>query len=306
MSARSEISNAEILIVDDRSMDAYELQNLLGRDSHNVRLASDCDAALQAIEAATPDLILLNANATDSTSLDLCRILKSKAEFAGIPIVFLSPLDNLQTKIAAFELGCVDFVVRPFAIEEFRARIHFQLKQKRERDLLGFRAGHDPLTGLPNRNLLIDRLHQAVTYAERYERRVAVAYIDLDKFKFINDTLGHEAGDKLLVEVARRLLSCVRESDTVARLGGDEFVIVLYYQATEDITMHAMQRILHSISEPILINETEVRTSCSIGFSFFPQDGGDVHTLLKNADAAMYRAKELGRNNFQFFTEALT
>ena len=310
MSTRSEIANvetgAEILIVDDQSMDADVLLGLFGGDSHKVRLCADHAAALQAIEAAAPDLILLNANAGDSNGLDLCRSLKSRAEYAGIPVVFLSPKDDLQTKIAAFELGCVDFVVVPFAIEEFRARIHFQLKQKRERDLLGFRAGHDPLTGLPNRDLLVDRLHQAVTHAERYERRVAVAYIDLDKFKFINDTLGHEAGDKLLVEVARRLLSCVRESDTVARLGGDEFVIVLYDQATEDITMHAMQRILHSIAEPILINETEVRTSCSIGFAFFPQDGGDVHTLLNNADAAMYRAKELGRNNFQFFTEELT
>jgi len=306
MSARSEISNAEILIVDDKSMDTDVLLRLLGSDNHKVRLACDNDAALQAIETAAPDLILLNANACDSNGLDLCRSLKGRAEYAGIPVVFLSPTDDLQTKIAAFELGCVDFVVRPFAVEEFRARIQFQLKQKRERDLLGFRAGHDPLTGLPNRNLLIDRLHQAVTYAERYERRVAVAYIDLDKFKFINDTLGHGAGDKLLVEVARRLLACVRESDTVARLGGDEFVIVLYDQATEDITMHAMQRILQSIAEPIAIDETEVRTSCSIGFSFFPQDGGDVHTLLKNADAAMYRAKELGRNNFQFFTEELT
>ncbi|HEY8027628.1 MAG TPA: EAL domain-containing protein [Burkholderiaceae bacterium] len=306
MSAGFEIAQAEILIVDDMSMDAGALLDLLGGDSHRIRLANNSETALLAIGAAVPDLILLGVNAVESDGLDLCRSLKTKAEYAAIPVIMLSAHDDVRKKIAAFDLGCVDFLVKPFAVEEIRARIHFQLRQKRERDLLGFRAGHDPLTGLPNRNLLLDRLHQAVSYAERYERRVAVAYIDLDKFKFVNDTLGHEAGDQLLIEVARRLLSCVRESDSVARIGGDEFVVVLYDQATEDITMHAMQRILQSIAEPVVINEGEIRTSCSIGFSFYPQDGRDVETLLKNADTAMYRAKELGRNNFQFFTPELT
>lgn len=304
MSARSEAAIAEILIVDDVSTEVDELTDALGQQGHAVRVAGTGQLALVEIGRLVPDLILLARDAAES--FDFCRSLKSMAELVGIPVIFLSQHDDVQQKLKAFELGCADYLVKPVSSAELCARVKLQLKQKRERDLLGFRAGHDALTGLPNRNLLIDRLHQAVSYAERYDRRVAVAYIDLDKFKFVNDSLGHEAGDQLLVEVAQRLQSCVRDSDTVARLGGDEFAIVLYDQATEDVTMHAMQRILHSIAEPIHIDGGEVRTTCSIGFSFYPQDGRDVDMLLKNADAAMYRAKELGRNNFQFFTDDLT
>ncbi|HEX7644473.1 MAG TPA: EAL domain-containing protein [Noviherbaspirillum sp.] len=304
MSAHSEAAIAEILLVDDVATELDDLTDALGQQGHAVRVASSGNGIMAEIGRLPPDLILL-ACAT-AEAVEFCRNIKSVAELAGIPVIFLAEQDDVQQKLRAFELGCADYLVKPFSAMEVCARVSLQLKQKREREVLGFRAGHDALTGLPNRNLLIDRLHQAVSYAERYERRVAVAYIDLDKFKFVNDTLGHDAGDQLLVEVARRLQACVRESDTVARLGGDEFALVLYDQANEDVTMHAMQRILNSIAEPILVEGGEIRTTCSIGFSFYPQDGRDVDTLLKNADAAMYRAKELGRNNFQFFTEDLT
>src|SRR6185437_4724923 len=288
MTARLEAAVAEILIVDDVSTEADVLADALSQHGHAVRCVAGsggADGAFAEIGRRAPDLILLACSVPDA--LEFCRSLKTMAEFVGIPVICLSAHDDVQQKLNAFELGCTDYLVTPVSPVEVCARVRLQLKQKRERELLGFRAGHDALTGLPNRNLLVDRLHQAVSYADRYERRVAVAYIDLDKFKFVNDTLGHEAGDQLLVEVAHRLQGCVRESDTVARLGGDEFAIVLYDQATEDVTMHAMQRILSSIAEPIHIDGGEIRTTCSIGFSFFPQDGRDVDTLLKNADAAM-------------------
>ena len=170
---------------------------------------------------------------------------------------------------------------------------------------LQHQATHDPLTGLPNRNLLTDRLMQAISHAQRYQRMIAVAFLDLDKFKHINDTLGHDAGDQLLKIVADRLSGCVRDSDTVARLGGDEFVLVLDDQANEGITCHAMQRVLSSIAQPMEIAGREMTITCSIGFAIYPQDGRDAETLIRNADTAMYRAKELGRDNFQFYTEAL-
>lgn len=304
MHADAEIE--KILIVDDASSNAGSLSEILDGRGYAVRVVASGDFVLKSIDLDPPDLILLDVGKPDTAGFEMCRNLQSMAQTAEIPVIFISATDDTHSKVTAFELGCVDYVTKPYAADEILARIQYHLKQKREHDLLGFRAGHDALTGLPNRNLLIDRLQQAVSYAERYERQVAVAYIDLDKFKFINDNLGHEAGDQLLVEVARRLLDCVRESDTVSRLGGDEFVVVLYDQANEDVTLHAMQRILQSIAEPIFINGGEIKTTCSIGFSFYPQDGLDVETLLKNADTAMYRAKELGRNNFQFFTDALT
>jgi diguanylate cyclase (GGDEF)-like protein len=178
-------------------------------------------------------------------------------------------------------------------------------ERKRYEERLEYQATHDGLTDLPNRNLLADRLYQALLNAHRYRRQVAVLFVDLDHFKFINDSLGHDMGDRLLKIVAERLTHCVRSNDTVARQGGDDFVIVLSgLEKAEDATMIA-QKIQEAISGPINIDEHELEISCSIGISISPKDGEDGQALLKNADVAMYRAKERGRNNFQFFTAEL-
>lgn len=162
-------------------------------------------------------------------------------------------------------------------------------------------ATHDALTGLPNRNMLYDHLQRAVQTARQKGSMVAVAFVDLDQFKFINDSLGHQVGDELLRTVANRLLSCVRDTDMVARQGGDEFVLVLQNQAGEVGISEVMQRILAVVSKPWQAGDREFHITSSIGVSRFPGDGKDVETLLKNADSAMYKAKELGRNNFQYF-----
>jgi diguanylate cyclase (GGDEF)-like protein/PAS domain S-box-containing protein len=166
---------------------------------------------------------------------------------------------------------------------------------------LNFLAYYDALTGLCNRSVLVQRLKQEITYAHRRNRRAAVLFIDLDNFKWVNDTLGHSAGDKLLKTVAERLQGSVREEDTVARLGGDEFVMVLADQEPGDNLTAGLERILAAVALPVPLDGGEVDVSCSIGVSLYPDDGSDAETLIKNADVAMYRAKELGRNNFQFF-----
>lgn len=165
-----------------------------------------------------------------------------------------------------------------------------------------FQATHDALTGLPNRTLLYDRMQQAVLHSERYGNLTAIAFLDLDQFKFINDSLGHQVGDELLKITAQRLTSCLRESDTVARQGGDEFVLLLTDQPNEEAITHTMQRVLHEVSQPWKANDLEFQITCSIGLTLCPDDGRDAETLLKNADSAMYKAKELGRNNFQYFS----
>ncbi|MBX9798947.1 MAG: EAL domain-containing protein [Burkholderiaceae bacterium] len=165
-----------------------------------------------------------------------------------------------------------------------------------------FQATHDALTGLPNRTLLYDRMQQAVLHSERYGNLTAIAFLDLDQFKFINDSLGHQVGDELLKITAQRLTSCLRESDTVARQGGDEFVLLLTDQPNEEAITHTMQRVLHEVSQPWKANDLEFQITCSIGVTLCPDDGRDAETLLKNADSAMYKAKELGRNNFQYFS----
>ncbi|MDB6090588.1 MAG: diguanylate cyclase [Gammaproteobacteria bacterium] len=166
-------------------------------------------------------------------------------------------------------------------------------------------ANYDTLTGLANRSLLQDRLEQALLTAASFGTRIAVAFVDLDRFKFINDSLGHHVGDELLKEVAERLQSCVRECDTVARLGGDEFVLLINGHSGLESVRQVMERMLSAVSQPWTIEQGEFTVSCSIGVALHPEDGEEARTLLKHADSAMYRAKDSGRNNFQFFTREL-
>jgi len=164
-------------------------------------------------------------------------------------------------------------------------------------------AFFDPLTGLSNRRLFIDRLEKAVSESRRRSTFIALLFIDLDQFKRINDSLGHEAGDQLLVEIARRLETSVRESDTVSRIGGDEFTVLLSDIDSSNGVRHICEKILTRLGKPIAINNQEVITTVSIGITLGPSDGDTGSTLMRNADMAMYQAKAMGRNNYQFFSE---
>ena len=165
-------------------------------------------------------------------------------------------------------------------------------------------AHYDALTDLPNRRLVQDRIQQVIAWAQRAGAQFAVMFIDLDKFKSINDTLGHDVGDRLLQMVAQRLTQSLRVGDTVGRQGGDEFIVVLTsLSAAEDAALVA-QKILGVLSAPFVINGQDLHSGASIGIAVYPQDGGDVDTLLKNSDTAMYHAKEMGRSNYQFFAAA--
>ncbi|GAB4165130.1 MAG: hypothetical protein Kow00100_03160 [Geothermobacteraceae bacterium] len=178
-------------------------------------------------------------------------------------------------------------------------------ERKRAEDEIRSLAYHDQLTGLPNRSLLKDRMQQALAQARRQNRQMAVLFLDLDRFKDVNDTLGHDAGDELLRMVAEKLDSCVRQSDTVARLGGDEFVILLTSVKNAHDPVVVAEKILQLLTRPFVLNGKEVFTSTSIGIAMYPNDGADADTLLKHADMAMYEAKEHGRSHFQFFSEKM-
>jgi len=166
-------------------------------------------------------------------------------------------------------------------------------------------AGHDALTGLPNRRVLEDRLSQALALSYRNRQQTAVMFIDLDRFKTINDSLGHSVGDALLREVAQRLVKQLRVGDSICRIGGDEFVVVLPEVKRSSDVASVAQKVIDQLSNPVLIEERELVVTPSIGISVFPDDGRDAETLIRNADAAMYHAKEMGRANYQFFTEQM-
>jgi len=162
-------------------------------------------------------------------------------------------------------------------------------------------AQHDIVTDLPNRLLLNERVTQAISLARRQRNNVAILFLDLDRFKHVNDSLGHAAGDQLLRSVSQRLLNCVRASDTVSRLGGDEFIILLSGAGNTEAAALCAAKVLLSLSAPHSIDGQVVDIGASIGISIYPGDGEDAETLIRNADTAMYHAKESGRNNFQCF-----
>lgn len=178
-------------------------------------------------------------------------------------------------------------------------------QQRRAEEKLRHQAYHDDLTGLPNRLLFADRFAQTLEHTRRSGRTLAMLLLDLDRFKTINDTLGHPAGDRLLRAIAKRLVGCVRGTDTVARFGGDEFMILLSgLEGVEDAARTA-EKLLHIVSPAVPIDGQELHVTTSIGISIYPYDGGDIETLIKNADTALYRAKEQGRNGYQMYTPAM-
>jgi diguanylate cyclase (GGDEF)-like protein/PAS domain S-box-containing protein len=197
-------------------------------------------------------------------------------------------------------------VLLPNVDEEFLWMMVDNSLIKQYQDKIEHIAFHDSLTGLPNRLLLTDHLHKALAYAERSNQMLAVCFLDLDGFKPVNDTFGHDAGDKLLIEIARRLQACIRANDTVGRMGGDEFVLALTGLANADEYQSALRRVVEVVNRPVLLDEThEVCVTASIGIALFPQDAVTPDALLRHADQAMYNAKQRGKNRYRFFSSEL-
>lgn len=177
---------------------------------------------------------------------------------------------------------------------------------KTQKELLAYKAHHDTLTDLPNRELFLDRLTQSIKYAERFKNKVAVLFIDLDHFKEINDTLGHHVGDEVLKILSRKLKRQIRETDTLARIGGDEFILILDTLEDANIIVDIIMKLMDTMNEPIIVDGHQIYVTLSIGVSLYPDDASKAEKLLINADAAMYEAKENGRNTYCFYTEEMT
>ncbi|MDX1485232.1 MAG: EAL domain-containing protein [Alphaproteobacteria bacterium] len=219
------------------------------------------------------------------------------------PLIICSASEDETVAIEALSAGAQDYVVMDDSNGKVLVRaIRHAMERKRMELRLCNLVHYDSLTQLPNRELLLDRLTQAIAQATRQQALVGLLLLDLDRFKMVNDTLGHEFGDKLLQDVAGRIRSCIRDSDTLARLGGDEFIVVLNGISGAQDAAKVAKKIIDELSKPIVIDGHEVFVTTSIGISLFPSDGMDKNALITNADVAMYRAKEEGRNHFQFYT----
>lgn len=262
-------------------------------------------AALRLFSAATPQDLLgkpLAALVTDG---------ESRTAPGGAASVLMGPQTFHTSEETALRLdgSQADVVVTRLLFqyqnqEALQITMHDVSERKKLENKLAHQSTHDALTGLPNRSLFMDRLRQAAAEGSRYGREFVVAFIDLDRFKWVNDSLGHDTGDALLINVASRLRGGLRDSDTAARLGGDEFVLLLQCASMLQ-AVPVLQRIVDTIALPMQIGQHEVAVTCSLGCSAFPDDGDTPDALLRYADGAMYCAKQAGRNNLQIYNDSL-
>ena len=297
----------KVLLIEDNPGDARLIQAMIEEEDGTPFRLHCADRLSRGLELLSADgetaLVLLDLSLPDSFGLE--TFAKVYAHAPTVPIIVLTGNDDAKVALSAVKGGAQDYLVKGRLDRELLLRaMHYSIERKRYQVQLEHQANYDSLTGLPNRTLLHDRLKQAV-YAQRTPRNIAVVFMDLDHFKFVNDSLGHSVGDKLLKAMGERLRAALREGDTVGRVGGDEFVLILADQNNEEVIFRAMQRIAAKVAEPLVIDGQELYVTCSAGISLYPQDGPDVDTLLKNADTAMYRAKEHGRSNFQFYTSEM-
>ena len=280
-----------VLIVDDDRSTRMTVRLALQRNGFEVDDAVDGLDALGKLEYSVPDAILLDGIMPRMDGFALCTELKRHSDWKNIPILMVTALEDRGSIERAFEAGAIDFIAKP---------IHFPVLSRRlNRIIEAYRAQHtswqlafiDSLTGLPNRRLFLENAERAIERAITKPRKLAILFLDLDRFKYINDTLGHEAGDTLLSTVSQRLRSCVRVCDCVARFGGDEFAILLDDLPSTEVISSVAQKIFRCLATPVDIKGYQIVTTASIGISVYPDDAPDISTLLRRADAAMYRAK---------------
>lgn len=303
----ADILAASILIVDDQEVNVRLLEQIL-RESGYRRLTSTMDpyAVCDLHRANRYDLILLDLEMPGRDGFQVMEALKKDETDADgyFPILVITA--HPDHKLRALASGAKDFISKPFDLMEVRTRIHNMLEVRllykqleHQNQALETLALHDPLTGLPNRRLLMDRMALGIAHAQRNRSNMAVVYLDLDGFKEINDTLGHDGGDTLLKMVADRLVGAVRQEDTVARVGGDEFVIALAELSHGDDVDELVSKVLQAVSQPCSIQGSSVNVTASVGVSVYPVHGDSVETLLKSADLALYEAKGAGKNDYR-------
>lgn len=305
MISAQEIRNASILIVDDQDANVVLLGDML-RDCGYTCIATTTDpCAVCGLHLAKRyDLILLDLKMPVMDGFQVMDGLKAIESHGYLPVLVITALQN--QKLRALATGARDFIAKPFDLAEVQTRIHNMLEvrllykrlEHHTRELESL-ALHDELTGLPNRRLLLDRLSSAIAHARRNRLPMAVMYLDLDDFKLINDTLGHDAGDKLLAMVAARLVGAVRQQDTVARLGGDEYVIALWEYSHGDDLARLASKILHAISQPYDFQGRSLTITASVGVGIYPVHGEEAEMLIRSADSALYEAKRAGKNGFR-------
>jgi diguanylate cyclase (GGDEF)-like protein len=296
-------ASLRVLLVEDNPGDARLVEILLSETGQefDVKRVGTLGEALDELDRP-PKVVLLDLSLPDSAGLETVERMRRAAP--QLPIVVLSGRDDEEVALRALQSGAEDYLVKGQGDGDLISRsIRYSIERKSAEDKLAHLAQYDPLTNLANRALFHDRLEHALARAERHEGMLALLFLDLDRFKAVNDTLGHIGGDALLKQVGNRISARMRESDTVARLGGDEFAIIIEDLVEAQDAARVADDLVKILSEPYIVNGHEIPVGVSIGIAVSPPSKGD--RLLKDADAAMYRAKREGGNAHHFYTEEM-
>ena len=290
----------KVLLIEDNDVDAQLTQDLLSEwstEEFQVARATTLAEGLSLLSRERFDAMLLDLSLPDAFGLPTVR--EVHAASPTIPVVVLSGVSDQSLALQAVRQGAQDYLVKGQGHPELLARaIRFAIERKRFEEHLTYLAQYDHLTGLVNRILFRDRLVQATARSKRMQQMIGLMLLDLDRFKLVNDTFGHDMGDELLKAVSERLKTCVREVDTVARMGGDEFTIILEGVSSEQNVLVVAKRITESIATPFELKGHCISIGISIGITIYPQDDHPVDELLKHADTAMYQAKQRGGSAF--------
>jgi two-component system cell cycle response regulator len=305
MISSSDIFHGKVLIVDDRRVNVLLLETMLhGAGYVSITSTMDPGEVCQLHRTHRYDLILLDIEMSGTDGFQVMEGLKEIETDGYLPVLAVTA--HPAHKLRALQCGAKDFISKPFDLAEVLMRVRNMLEvrllheaARKHGQMLESLALRDPLTGLANRRLLADRMSMAMVHAQRNRSTTAVVYLDLDGFKQINNTLGHDVGDDLLKLVAGRLVATVREEDTVARMGGDEFIIVLRCLGGADDATKVACKAIEAVSQPYSIAGYAVRITASAGIGIYPDHGEDADTLMKSADVALYEAKRAGKNAYR-------
>ncbi|MFD2097463.1 EAL domain-containing protein [Corallincola platygyrae] len=323
-----------VLVCDDDITIRLMMRETLSREGIDVIEAGDGREALEKFQEHFPDMVLLDVSMPYLSGYEVCEHIRQETTGGDLPIVMVTSSDDISSINKAYESGATDFLAKPITWQILGQRVRYmlraskafrELKSNEERlksneEKLRYLAYYDELTDLPNRQMFNEYLARGISQAKRDKKKAALLFIDLDQFKRFNDTLGHAFGDKLLTKVSDQLKNTLRPNDYVsrnhgvsatneelelARLGGDEFTICLTDVSHNADIARVANRVIESVSQPMLVDNYEVMVTPSIGIAVYPDDGEEIETLLKNADTAMYSAKDAGRGCFQFYSNEM-
>ncbi|MCB1886582.1 MAG: EAL domain-containing protein [Rhodocyclaceae bacterium] len=296
--------NARVLVVDDDRSTRSALRYALELNGFGVDEATSGDEAIELLKAEPADLVVLDAVMPGTDGFSTCTRLKDLDDTRELPVLMITSLDDRASIERAFAAGATDYITKPLHLNVVVQRIRRTIEASRAEQHVRHLAYTDTLTGLPNRTRFQEQLQRQLVQADAEKQLLAVMFLDLNRFKYVNDTLGHEIGDQLLKAVGRRLVHSVRSGDCVARLGGDEFTVVLENLSATPVAGSVAQKVAADLSRPYVIEGHDIFVTPSIGIAIYPRDGHDLSTLLRHADTAMYRAKH-SNQSFTYYERAM-